>query len=468
MRKRDFSHNTDDTIVAISTPAGEGGIGIVRLSGKNALSIADKIFVSKNKSKPSKFKTYTVHYGRIINNHKTIDEVILTVMRAPKSYTKENIVEINCHGGIIPLRKVLDLALGLGARLAQPGEFTKRAFINGRIDLAQAEAVLDIIKSKTDSSMKVALGHLEGELSKKINSLKEALIDALSELEAQIDFSEEDVELASKGDLSRKLEGVFGEIEKLIENAWKGIIFKEGIMCVICGKPNVGKSSLMNVLLRRNRVIVTPVPGTTRDAIEEEINLQNMPVRIVDTAGIAEAKDIIEEHGIRKSRSYINMADLILFILDLSKHWSKADEEVFKSIKGKNVITIANKSDLARKLNIDKVKKITETNEIIEVSLLRKKNTKTVEEAILRKIWHGEIPHPEATFITSLRHKKDLELAHKCLAKAIKALQQKTPHPPEIVASELQEALFFLGSILGDVVEPDILDRVFSKFCIGK
>ena len=477
MRKRNLLYNTDDTIVAVSTPVGEGGIGIVRLSGRKALSIADKIFVSKDKSKPSTFKTYTIHYGHVIKKSspkEIIDEVILTVMRAPKSYTTEDVVEINCHGGIVPLRRTLDLALSRGARLAQPGEFTKRAFINGRIDLAQAEAVLDIIRSKTDSFMKVALGHLEGGLSNKISSLKEKLLDILSELEARIDFSEDDIELAPKEDLSRKLDISSVEIKKLIDDAWKGMVLKEGIMCVICGKPNVGKSSLMNVLLRRSRVIVTPVPGTTRDAIEEEINLKDIPIRVVDTAGISETRDIVEEHGIRKSKSYIKLADIILFMLDLGKRWSRMDEEIFNNIRGKKFITIANKSDLPVKLDLNKVKKMLKSrsgkrkDEIIEISLLRKRNLDRVEDAILRKVWHGEIPHPEGAFVTNLRHRKDLEGAHKCIGKAIKALGEKYTAFPEIVASDLKEAVFFLNSILGDTIEPDILDRIFSKFCIGK
>ena len=484
LRKRSLVYNADDTIVAVSTPLGEGGIGIVRLSGKKALSIADKIFVSKDKAKPSEFKTYTTHYGHIVKNSReaknrkprteVIDEVILTVMRAPKSYTKEDVVEINCHSGIVPLRRILDLALSYGARLAQPGEFTKKAFINGRIDLAQAEAVLDIIRSKTEGFMKVALGHLEGGLSNRVNSLKEALLGVLGELEARIDFSEEDIELAPKEDLFKKLEIVSAEIKKLIDGAWKGMILKEGVMCVICGKPNVGKSSLMNVLLRRNRVIVTPVPGTTRDAIEEEINLKDIPIRIVDTAGISEARDIVEEHGIRKSKSYIKLADIILFMLDFSKRWSKTDEEIFNSIRDKNFITIANKTDLPVKLDLNKVKKMLKSkpgkpkDEIIEISLLRKGDPDKVEDAILRKVWHGEIPHPEGAFVTNLRHRKDLEGAHKRIRKATKALGEKSTAFPEIVASEVKEAVFFLSSILGDTIEPDILDRIFSRFCIGK
>ena len=439
----------------------------MRLSGKSALRVADKIFISKDKTKPSKFKTYTTHYGHV-RSDEVIDEVILTVMRAPKSYTKEDVVEINCHGGIVCLRKVLDLVLTLGARLAEPGEFTKRAFLNGRIDLAQAEAVLDVIRSKTESSMRVALGQLEGGLSRKIKRLEETLLDVLGEIEARIDFSEEDIELASGPSILKKLEKVSAEIKKLIENAENGMILKEGILCVICGKPNVGKSSLMNILLRRNRVIVTPVPGTTRDAIEEEINLKGIPVRVVDTAGIRQARDVVEFHGIRKSRSYIKRADLILFMLDLNKRWSKADKDILNAVKGKKIIIVANKSDLKRNLDLGIVKKVAKTSELIETSLRRKKNLERIEEAILRNIWHGKVMQPEATFVTNLRHCKDLEQAENRIKKAITTLGKERNASPEIVASDLREAVFSLGSILGDTVEPDILSRIFSKFCIGK
>jgi len=287
-------------------------------------------------------------------------------------------------------------------------------------------------------------------------------------MEARIDFSEEDIELQPQQKNLKALTKVSDGLGRLIEGAWKGMILKEGIMCVICGRPNVGKSSLMNVLLRRNRVIVTPIPGTTRDAIEEEINLKGIPVRLVDTAGISAAKNIVEKHGIKKSRSYIKTADLILFIIDLGRRWSKRDMAILSSIKGKNFMVIANKSDLAEKLDTDRVKKITGKGEIIKVSLLRKKNLEKLEEAILRKVWHGEIPHPEGAFVTNLRHKKDLEGALSCVKKTMKAMGEERGAFPEIAASLLREAISFLGSVLGDEVELDILERIFSKFCVGK
>jgi len=461
-----------DTIAAVSTPVGEGGIGIVRLSGKNVFRIADKIFISKDKKKPSGCKTYTLHYGYIINKkvqNEIIDEVLLTVMKSPKSYTKEDIVEINCHGGIVPLRKILDLTLKLGARLAEPGEFTKRAFLNGRIDLAQAEAVLDVIQSKTEDSMRIAVEQLEGRLSVEIRALKEETLDIQSEIEASLDFSEEDIISTSREDILNKLDKVSKSIKKLIDDTWKGMIMREGILCVIAGKPNVGKSSLMNAFLKRNRVIVTPVPGTTRDAIEEEVSLEGIPLRLVDTAGISKARDLVERHGIKKSKSYIKKADLIIFMLDASKPWGTSDAKILKDIKGKNYIILLNKCDLKTRLDFNRVKKSLLKNvPIIEISLKKKKNLEKLEKAILNKVWHGDIQKSEGAFVTNIRHKKALEGAHKSLRKARAILEKEKGHSPEVVASFLRETVMFLGSILGDTVEPDILGRIFSKFCVGK
>ncbi|MFH1593544.1 MAG: tRNA uridine-5-carboxymethylaminomethyl(34) synthesis GTPase MnmE [Candidatus Omnitrophota bacterium] len=496
MGKRGLQHNADDTIVAISTPVGEGGIGIVRLSGRQALSIADRIFASKDGSKPSAYKTHTTHYGYIVKNRLSrtvllrqaclpagkevlrrtstppsaniIDEVILTVMRAPKTYTKEDVVEINCHGGVVCLKRVLDLALNLGARLADPGEFTKRAFMNGRIDLTQAEAVLDIIRARTDLSMKLSMRQLEGGLSKRIKAIKERLVDILSGLEAEIDFSEEEIVAGSERRAEDLLTDVSKEIEALIKGSRKGMILKEGIMCVICGRPNAGKSSLMNAFLRRNRVIVTPMPGTTRDAIEEEVNLGDVPVRIVDTAGISHGKNIAEKHGISKSRSYMKMADIIIFMLDLGRRWSKVDGEILNSIKDKNFIVVANKSDLKRRLDLKRLRKLTGNSEVIEISLLRKTNLDSVEKLILQKVWDGEILQPEGHFVTSLRQKGRLSSAQKSIKASLKGLSGRADVSPEITASDIREAIFHIGSILGDSADPDVLDRIFSKFCIGK
>ena len=469
MKKHGSVYKEDDTVAAISTPVGEGGIGIVRISGKAALSIADKIFTSKDGGKPSAFKTYTVHYGHIVNPQtEIIDEVLLTIMRAPKSYTREDIVEINCHGGIVPLRKVLELVISCGGRLADPGEFTKRAFLNGRIDLTQAEAVLDIIRAKTENSMKMAIGQLEGRLSEEVRKLKKNLIDILTELEAEIDFSEEEIDSVSRKKIIEKLKNILHKMDGLINDAWKGMILKEGIMCVICGKPNVGKSSLMNSFLKRNRVIVTPIPGTTRDAIEEEVSLQGMPLRVVDTAGIASTKNIAEAHGISKSKAYLKRADIVIFMIDLSQKWSNADGRIFGSLKVKNVVIVANKSDLKRKIDSDRLRDLSKKAEVLEVSLLKKKNIEKIENAVLSKIWHGNVIHPEGAFVTNMRQQKELELSRESIKKSVSLLKKNESVFSELVASDLKEALLCLGSILGDTMEPDILGRIFSKFCIGK
>ena len=350
--KRNFK---EDTIVAVSTPIGEGGIGIVRFSGRDAVRIADRIFMSPDKKKPSKLKTHTIRYGYIFEESKSgkgrikkkiIDEVLLTVMRAPKTYTKEDVVEINCHGGMAPLREVLGLIVRNGARIAEPGEFTKRAFLNGRLDLAQAEAVLDVIKARTDAALRASMNQLEGELSKEINSVRAGIIDVCADVEAAIDFSEEDIEPDAKREQIKKIKTARDRLKRLADTYHNGAILKNGITAVICGRTNVGKSSLMNLLLRKERVIVTHIPGTTRDAVEETVNIKGIPVRLVDTAGLRKKHGIIEREGISKSRSYLSQANLILCILDGSEKLKKDDIELLEDVKGKCAIIIINKCDI--------------------------------------------------------------------------------------------------------------------------
>ena len=342
--------NLNDTIAAISTPIGEGGIGIVRLSGQEALTIADKIFTSKDKIKPSVFLTFSTHYGWVKSDSKIIDEAILTVMRSPRSYTKEDIVEINCHGGIVALRAVLDLVLACGARLALPGEFTKRAFLNGRIDLAQAEAVIDIIRAKTDSALKVSVEQLKGCLSKEINKIRSTLISLLAVLEANIDFPEEEISPANLEQTKIKLTQVDGALKGILESSRQGRVLREGIHVVICGRPNVGKSSLLNALLKQERSIVTPVAGTTRDTIEEVIDIKGIPVRIVDTAGILEPRDLVEKKAVLRSKKQIDLADLVLLMFDASRKLGKDDQRLINRLKKKHVIAIINKIDLKEKI----------------------------------------------------------------------------------------------------------------------
>ncbi|MCX5686051.1 MAG: tRNA uridine-5-carboxymethylaminomethyl(34) synthesis GTPase MnmE [Candidatus Omnitrophica bacterium] len=463
-----LKNNAEDTIVAISTPVGEGGIGIVRMSGPRSLKIADGIFLSKDGSKPSKFRTYTTHYGHIVAENRIIDEVILTVMKTPKSYTKEDVVEINCHGGIQAVKKVLDLALKRGARLAEPGEFTRRAFLNGRLDLAQAEAVADVIRAKTEASLKVAMNQLEGELSRSVDAVRQDAIDIASHIEAGIDFPEEGLELGEKKALVKKTEDVVSRLKKLVDSYEEGIVFREGVLAIICGKPNVGKSSLMNLLLKRDRVIVSPLPGTTRDAVEEIINLRGIPIRIVDTAGISETKGAVEKEAVLKSKRYLEMADIVLLMLDASAKIDKRDLDIIKLVKGKKKIVLINKIDLARnrKTGKDEVKALFEKEKVMEVSVEKKRNIKELEDMIADTVFEGRFSQAESAIVSNARHREALDKAYRCMLSVKRELDEELS--PELTAIDLREAIFELGLVMGKSVSEDILDRIFERFCIGK
>jgi len=460
-------YDVEDTIVAIATPVGEGGIGIVRLSGPLSIKIADDIFAPKSEGRVSEFKTYTTHYGHVIDKNKNvIDEVILTVMRAPASYTKEDVVEINCHGGIQALRKVLALVVKSGAKVAEPGEFTKRAFLNGRIDLAQAEAVLDVIRAKTEGSLKVAMNQLDGELSKSVNAIREDLLDIASRIEASIDFPEEDVGPDDKIDLSGKAEAIIKKLKGLVDSYEEGVILREGLLAIICGKPNVGKSSLMNLLLKRDRVIVSPVPGTTRDAVEETINLKGVPIRLVDTAGISVAKDILEKESVKRSKKYLKMADIALLVLDASTAMDRKDKEIGRLIGDMKKIVIINKSDLRRKIDIAEVRSLFKGDKIVEISVEKKSNIGKLEEIIIDTVYSGSFTQGESAIITSARHKASLDKAHRSMLSVKKAITRELS--PELLAIDIKDAIYELGLIVGKSVSEDILDRIFERFCIGK
>lgn len=456
----------DDTIAAVSTPVGEGGIGIVRLSGKDAVKIADKVFISKSGKKVSGFKSHTVHYGHVIEKGKMVDEVILTLMKSPRSYTKEDVVEINCHGGIQATKKTLDLVIESGARLAEPGEFTKRAFLNGRLDLSQAEAVLDTIRSKTDGSLKVALNQLEGGLSKKVNALIDKLTDITAEIEALIDFPDEDIEPKDKAKLAEEAALALGGIKELADSYGKGIIMREGVLAIICGKPNVGKSSLMNLLLKRDRVIVSPVPGTTRDAVEEMINIDGLPIRLVDTAGIGAMKGRLGKKSEEKTRSYMDMADMAILVLDGSRKLDAKDREMFRLVRGRKKLIVINKSDLGNKIKLPELDKLSGGSGIIEISVKKNINISSLEKNISGLVWGGSFDQGESPTVTSARHKESLDKACKCVLSVVKAL--KAGSGPELVAVDLKEAIFDLGLVTGRSVCDDILNRIFDKFCIGK
>jgi len=479
-----FNLNLSDTIAAISTPIGQAGIGIVRLSGKKSLSIADKIFMGKDGKKTSKFKTYTTHYGWIISqcankpisrlnrqigksaNRRTeiIDEVILTVMRAPRSYTKEDIVEINCHSGIVPLKKILDLVLNQGARLAQPGEFTKRAFLNGRIDLAQAESVLDIIRAKTELALRVSFNQLKGDLSKQVQDLRNHLLDIIANLEASIDFPEEDVDTISYAQLLKRIEKNENALTRLLDSARGGKILREGMSVVICGRPNVGKSSLLNALLGEERAIVTPIPGTTRDTIEEIINLEGAPLKIVDTAGIIEPKDLIEKEAVQRSQKYLSSADLVLLVFDGSQRLNKDDRILINRTKDKQTIALINKIDLKQHIDISKLKNL--FKDIVRISALKRKGLDSLRKQILKKVWGGAIISSDEVLVSNVRHEDALRKALAALLEAKDII--KSGHSLELISHCLKEAVDCLGEITGETIGEDILNRIFSDFCIGK
>jgi tRNA modification GTPase len=462
-------YNLDDTIAAISTLAGESGIGIVRLSGKKALEIADRIFASKDGKRPASFKTYTLHYGWVKKqgsggSAEIIDEALLTVMRAPRSYTKEDVVEINCHGGMVALRRVLDLVLENGARPADPGEFTKRAFLNGRIDLSQAEAVLDVIRAKTDSALRLGLEQLQGSLTQEVNKIREILLDALSVLEAQIDFPEVEVDPADLNLISRKLNKADQEFKRLLSSAAQGRMLREGLRVVICGRPNVGKSSLLNALLKEERAIVTPVAGTTRDAIEDIIDIQGIPIRIMDTAGIIEPRGLVEKKAVARSREHINAADLVILLFDGSKKLNQMDEFLIRRLKDKKTLAVINKIDLLQRIKKERILKI--FGSLVEISAKRLKNIKGLEDAIAYLVYGDKITAREPVLVSNLRHSTILKKAEKLIAEALKSLDNKLY--PELIAQDLKDALGYIDEILGKKFSESLLERIFSQFCIGK
>ncbi|MCG2714451.1 MAG: tRNA uridine-5-carboxymethylaminomethyl(34) synthesis GTPase MnmE [Candidatus Omnitrophica bacterium] len=456
--------NSLDTIAAISTATGEGGIGIVRLSGRESLTIANKIFVGLDKIKPTRFKSYTMHYGKIMDNKKIIDEVILTVMRGPKSYTRQDVVEINCHGGVLSLRKILELTLKHGCRLATPGEFTKRAFLNGRIDLAQAEAVIDIIRAKTDSALKISLGQLNGSLSSEINKIRKGILDILVILEASIDFPEEGILPQDKSDLSLGLNAIDAQLNALLNGASRGRILREGLHVVICGKPNVGKSSLLNALLKIERSIVTPVAGTTRDTIEEMIDIKGIPVRIVDTAGILKPRDLIEKLAVKRSREHIKLADLVIILFDASSKLDEQDWRLIREVKNKHVIAVINKIDLKARIEKDKISR--EFKRVVQLCAKSAKNINLLEDAFYDFVYQGKLPGGEFMLVSNLRHIHALQDAQKLVRQARVIGADKLP--VEFIAQNLKDACVYLDKILGKNFSEDLMDRIFTDFCIGK
>ena len=454
----------EDTIAAISTPLGEGGIGIVRLSGKEAFPIAKKIFKGKGKEMESR----KLLYGHIIDpgNNRVIDEVLVSFMPAPYTYTREDVVEINCHGGIIPLKKILELCLEQGARLAERGEFTLRAFLKGRIDLSQAEGVIDLIRAKTDEGRELALTQVEGKLSQKIKEIKDKILDLLAFLEVNLDYPEEDVEEVTGEKVKEGIEFIIKEIDEILEGAEEGKIYREGIKTAIIGKPNVGKSSLLNALLREQRAIVTEVPGTTRDQLEEAINVKGVPLNIIDTAGIRKTEDMVEKLGVERTERILEESHLIIFILDAKTGIEKEDWRILETLQEKNFIVFINKTDLVLPQEADRMKEELGDTPVIKASIKYGEGLKELEEMILEMVFQGKIISPESVLVSNSRHKTSLEKGKKYLEEALKALEENLPL--DLVTIDLKGSWEALGEITGETIDEGILNKIFSQFCIGK
>ena len=452
-----------DTIAAISTPKGEGGIAIIRISGDKSFEILDKIFVKKNPNANLGF--YKLNYGFIKDGEKTVDEVMAVRLKAPKSYTCEDIVEINCHGGTLVSEKVLELVLRNGARHAESGEFTKRAFMNGRIDLSQAEAVMDIIQGKTEKSVSLSLDQLRGDLRDKVNQFKKALLDITARVNVVLDYPEEGIDDPLPAELRNNLEKVYEEANRLIDSYDTGKKIKEGIKTVIVGKPNVGKSTLLNALLHEERAIVTHVAGTTRDVIEEIINIKGVPLVLVDTAGIRKTDDIVENIGVEKSKQFIGKADLVLLVLDASKELENEDIEVINQIKEnkKKVIVLLNKIDLNKKINLAGHN----LENIVEISAKDNIGIEDMQEKIYSYIVEEDVENSsEKLIITNIRHKTALEKTKDAIKNIFETIDMGLPM--DLISVDLKEALDSLSEITGEISSEDILDHVFGNFCVGK
>ncbi len=453
------------TIAAISTAPGAAGIGIIRMSGEDCFNVLKKIFVPKN---DSEIKGYSIKYGNIVNSktHEIIDEVLVSYFVAPKSYTKENMCEINSHGGIIVEKLILEECIKNGATLAEPGEFTKRAFLNGRIDLSQAEAIIDIINSKTEKEMEVAQRHLDGKLSEKIKEIQKLLLDVMADIEASIDYPEYDIEETTNKKLNDVLEITKNKLEKLEQSFSIGKILKEGIKTTIIGKPNVGKSSLLNMILGEDRAIVSNIEGTTRDTIEEYINIKGVPLKIIDTAGIRNTNDEIEQIGVKKSKKVIDDADLIITVFDDSREFDDEDKEIVNLIENKNAIIIINKTDLKKGLikNNEIIKNLKNTK--IDFSTINENGYDELQNEILKMFNAEEIKIDDSEIVTSQRQKENIMKASESVNKAQKSLDDKMPL--DITAICLKDILENLANITGENVSEDIINEIFKKFCLGK
>ncbi|MDI3538382.1 MAG: tRNA modification GTPase [Bacillota bacterium] len=457
----------NDTIAAIATPVGVGGIGIVRISGPEALPVGDRVFRARRGTKLGEAKGYTVHYGEVVHPETgaSIDEALALVMRAPASYTREDVVELHCHGGPLPLRLVLEAVLAAGARLAEPGEFTARAFLNGRIDLAQAEAVADIICAQTEASLRLAQMQLKGRLSEKIRALREALVALAAELEVGIDFPEDDIPELTPPELAARLEEVIRGIEKLIAGGKQGRILREGLPTVILGKPNVGKSSLLNALVGERRALVTDVPGTTRDVIEEVVNIRGIPVRLLDTAGIRETSDLVERLGVEATKERLGEAELVLFMLDAERGWEGDDAEILALCQGRATLVLVNKLDVGRKLTVKEAEELCPGRRVIGLSVKEGWGIEALEEAIAEMVYGGAGTGEYAS-VSNIRHLKALEAARENLKGALEAARKG--FTLDVISTAVRASLNELGKITGEAVDEEVVEHIFHDFCVGK
>ncbi|HHJ3712408.1 TPA: tRNA uridine-5-carboxymethylaminomethyl(34) synthesis GTPase MnmE [Staphylococcus aureus] len=456
-----------DTITSISTPMGEGAIGIVRLSGPQAVEIADILY--KGKHLLNDVPSHTINYGHIIDpeSKEVVEEVMVSVLRAPKTFTREDIIEINCHGGILTINRVLELTMTYGARMAEPGEFTKRAFLNGRIDLSQAEAVMDFIRSKTDRASKVAMNQIEGRLSDLIKKQRQSILEILAQVEVNIDYPEyDDVEDATTEFLLEQSKEIKQEINRLLDTGAQGKIMREGLSTVIVGKPNVGKSSMLNNLIQDNKAIVTEVAGTTRDVLEEYVNVRGVPLRLVDTAGIRETEDIVEKIGVERSRKALSQADLILFVLNNNEALTQEDYTLYEVVKNEDVIVIVNKMDLEQNIDINEVKDMIGDTPLIQTSMLKQEGIDGLEIQIRDLFFGGEVQNQDMTYVSNSRHISLLKQARQTIQDAIDAAESGVPM--DMVQIDLTRTWEILGEIIGETASDELIDQLFSQFCLGK
>lgn len=457
---------TDDTIAAIATPLGESGIAVIRVSGPESVGVVEQVF--RSKVKLSKAESHTVHYGHVYSPHSKdrIEEALVTVMRAPRSYTAEDVVEISCHGGIVSVKKVLDALLDCGARLAEPGEFTKRAFLNGRLDLTQAEAVIDLIRSKSDRAFSIALKQVDGALSRKVKALRQVLVETMAHIEVNIDYPEHDVEELTNAFIREKCEYALGQIDEMLRTAEQGKLLREGIETAIVGKPNVGKSSLLNALAQDNRAIVTDIPGTTRDVIEEYVTVGGIPLKLLDTAGIRETSDIVEKLGVERSRSAIASADLILYVVNGNEPLTAEEVELLDGLRDRQTILIVNKMDLATNIDMNALYERMPAERVVRLSAREGEGLERLEKAISALFFSGSIESGDVTYVSNVRHIHLLKKARASLQEALDGVAALMPI--DMVQIDVRNAWEHLGEMIGDAVSDSLIDQIFSQFCLGK